>query len=147
MAKKVDNAGDLPRIIGELAPGTQVQLGLWRDRKAKDVSVVLGEQAGEGKISADKSGEANSSKLGITARPLSGQEAARLGVSGGLVVENTSGPAAKAGLQAGDVILGINNQAVGSIEQFRKQLDGAGKRFALLVQRGGNRIFVPVRIE
>lgn len=145
--QKVDNAGDLPRIIGELAPGTQVQLGLWRDRKAKDVSVVLGEQAGEGKISADKSSEANSSKLGITARPLSGQEAARLGVSGGLVVENTSGPAAKAGLQAGDVILGINNQAVGSIEQFRKQLDGAGKRFALLVQRGGNRIFVPVRIE
>ena len=44
------------------------------------------------------------------------------------------------------MIVGINNQPITGIEQFRKLLDAAGNRFALLVQRGGNRIFMPIRI-
>ena len=48
--------------------------------------------------------------------------------------------------QPGDVIVGVNNQPITSIEQFRKLLDAAGNRFALLIQRGGSRIFLPVRI-
>ena len=45
------------------------------------------------------------------------------------------------------MIVGINNQAFTGIEQFRKLLDAAGTRFALLVQRGDNRIFVPIRLS
>jgi serine protease Do len=63
-----------------------------------------------------------------------------------VVVEGLSGPAAKSGLQPGDVIIGVNNQPITGIEQFRKLLDAAGNRFALLIQRGGSRIFLPVRI-
>lgn len=58
-------------------------------------------------------------------------------------MEGVSGPAAKAGLQNGDPILGINNQPITSVEQFRKQLDAAGNRFALLIQRGGSRSSCP----
>ena len=61
-------------------------------------------------------------------------------------MESASGPSAKAGLQPGDVILGINNQVIGTVEQFRKLLEAAGNRFALLVQRGDSRIFVAVRM-
>ena len=85
--------------------------------------------------------------LGLSGRALTGQEASRLGIPGGIVVEGASGPAAKAGLQSGDVILGINNQPITSVEQFRKLLDAAGNRFALLIQRGGSRIFLPIRIS
>ena len=147
--QKVDNSADLPRIIGEQKPGSVVRLSIWRDRKARDINVTLGEQAGE-RLAASGSpegkGDNTSGKLGLTGRALTAQEAARLGVPGGVVVEGLGGPAAKAGLQPGDVILGVNNQPITGIEQFRKLLDAAGNRFALLVQRGGSRIFVAIRL-
>jgi len=126
-----------------------VRLSIWRDRKARDINVPHGEQAGA-KLpatgGAERKGESASGKLGLTGRALTAQEAARLGVPGGVVVEGLGGPAAKAGLQPGDVIIGVNNQPITGIEQFRKLLDAAGNRFALLIQRGGSRIFLPVRI-
>lgn len=147
--QKVDNSADLPRIIGEQKPGSVVRLSIWRDRKARDINVTLGEQAGE-KLAAmggaERKSESASGKLGLTGRALTAQEASRLGVPGGVVVEGLSGPAAKSGLQPGDVIIGVNNQPITGIEQFRKLLDAAGNRFALLIQRGGSRIFLPVRI-
>jgi serine protease Do len=62
------------------------------------------------------------------------------------VVERAEGAAAAAGLQPGDVVLALNNEPITGVDQFRKLLEQAGKRFALLVQRGGSRLFVPVRI-
>ena len=147
--QKVDSSADLPRIIGDQKPGSVVRLSIWRDRKARELNVTLGEQVGE-KVAAagsERKSESAGSKLGLTGRPLTAQEASRLGVPGGLLVEGVAGPAAKAGLQSGDVIVGINNQAFTGIEQFRKLLDAAGSRFALLVQRGDNRIFVPIRLS
>ena len=147
--QKVDNSADLPRIIGEQKPGSVVRLSIWRDRKAREISVTLGEQAGERLAATGRpegKGDNASGKLGLTGRALTAQEAARLGVPGGVVVEGLGGPAAKAGLQPGDVILGVNNQPITGIEQFRKLLDAAGNRFALLVQRGGSRIFVAIRL-
>lgn len=148
--QKVDSSADLPRIIGELKPGSVVRLSIWRDRKARELNVTLGEQVAERSLAAatpEHKSEAASNKLGLTGRGLTAQEASRLGVPGGLLVEDAAGPAAKAGLQAGDVILGINNQPVTGVAQFRKLLEAAGNRFALLVQRGGSRIFVAVRLS
>jgi serine protease Do len=145
--QKVDSSADLPRIIGEQKPGTSVRLSIWRDRKAREVTVVLGEQLAEaGQGGAEHRGEAVGGKLGLSGRALSAQEASRLGVPGGLLVEAVSGPAAKAGIQGGDVILGVNNQPVTSVAQFRKLVDAAGKQFALLIQRGNNRIFLALRL-
>ncbi|MCK6394830.1 DegQ family serine endoprotease [Zoogloea sp.] len=147
--QKVDNSADLPRIIGEQKPGTSVRLSVWRNHKTREITVTLGEQAGEKVLAAspERKNDSASNKLGLNGRALTGQEAGRLGVPGGIVVEGSSGPAAKAGLQNGDVILGINNQAITSVEQFRKLLDDAGSRFALLIQRGSSRIFLPIRIN
>jgi serine protease Do len=65
----------------------------------------------------------------------------------GLVVEEVgNGPAARAGIEVGDVILSANGERVTSIAQLRSQLGHAGKRIALLVQRGERRLFVPVTV-
>jgi len=40
----------------------------------------------------------------------------------------------------------VNNQPVNNVQTFRQLLEKAGSRFALLVQRGGARIFVPIKI-
>jgi len=41
----------------------------------------------------------------------------------------------------------VNNQVLASVGELRALLERAGNRFAVLVQRGEARIFVPVRIE
>lgn len=145
---RVGDSADLPRIIGDLRPGTRIRLDVWRDGKNREIAAVLDELNPEaGSASGPERGESAGGKLGLNARPLTAQEAAQVGVSGGLVVESASGPAARAGVQRGDIILALNNQPVTTIEQFRQYLDRAGKRFALLIQRGDARIFVPVRLE
>ena len=68
------------------------------------------------------------------------------GINSGLLIENTSGAAAKAGVEAGDVLLAVNGQAVKSIDQVRAAVAKSDKSVALLIQRGDEKIFVPVRI-
>ena len=62
----------------------------------------------------------------------------------GLVVAQASGPAAAAGVQPGDVILGVNNRPVKSVDQLRQAVEKAGKHMALLVQRGDASVYVPI---
>ena len=62
------------------------------------------------------------------------------------MVENVSGAAARAGIELGDVILRANGTEIANAEMLRAQVAKAGKRVALLVQRGDQRMFVPVDI-
>jgi serine protease Do len=50
------------------------------------------------------------------------------------------------GVQAGDVLLAVNGTPVTSVEQVRRVVAGADKSMALLIQRDGSKIFVPVRV-
>ena len=83
-------------------------------------------------------------RLGLSLRPLQPQEKQQAKLDGGLVVEQVSGAAERAGIEAGDVLLAINGKPVSSIEQIRGVLKSQPKSVALLVQRQGNQIFVPV---
>ena len=56
------------------------------------------------------------------------------------------GVAVVRGLNQGDLLLAINGTPVASVEQARSLVAHAGKSVALLLQRDGERIFVPVRI-
>ena len=143
---KVRESSELPRMIGELRPGTEIELKVWRDERSRKIDVTLGSMSDDDGVDTIGRGE-EAGKLGITGRALAKEDAEEMGVKGGIVVESVSGPAEKAGLREGDVVLALNNQPVTGIDQFRQMLDAAGKRFALLVQRNDARIFVPVRIE
>lgn len=146
---RVAESGDLPRIIGEKRPGTRIALELWRDGRSQNVNATLDEMQPDALAEAPTAtpGEDAGGRLGLTARALSAGEAGQLGIRGGLAVESVTGPAARAGLRPGDVILALNNQAVTSVDQFRQQMGNAGNRFALLIQRGSSRIFVPIRLD
>ncbi|CAI07796.1 putative serine protease MucD [Aromatoleum aromaticum EbN1] len=149
---KIDDSGDLPRIIGDKRPGTEVKLELWRDGRTRTVTATLGEMRGEAIAGGrgepgSPQGEDAGGKLGLVIRPLTAEEAAQLDVHGGIVIERATGPAQRAGLQRGDVILSLNNQPVSDVASFRTMIEKAGDRFALLIQRGGARIFVPMRVN
>ena len=84
------------------------------------------------------------SHLGMKLRPLTPEERSQVGAQGGLVVEESSGRAAEAGIQQGDVVLSVNGTAVDSVSQLRDLVHKHSDQVALLIQRGDSRIFVPV---
>ncbi|MBL0419109.1 Do family serine endopeptidase [Ramlibacter sp. AW1] len=130
-------SGDLPAYLGQLTPGKAVKLQVWRDGKAQELTAKLGTADAETVAKADgDAAPAEGGRLGLALRP----------GDNGLVVEQASGPAAKAGLRAGDVVLSINGQPARTVDAARAAVQGGGKSVALLIQRGDARLFVPVQV-
>ncbi len=145
--RTIDQAGDLARAIGETKPGTKVELRVWRKNAARTVTASVGEAPNESVAQAGGSSPGGSGgKLGLAVRPLTREERRQLGGEGGVVVENATGPAARAGIRPGDVIIGFNGQPLKDIDQLRKLVDSAKGSVALLVQREGAKVFVPIKI-
>jgi len=137
-------SGALSSVIGMAAPGDKVRLSVWRDRGSIDIEAKLGGATPAAEAVADAGGDAQGVKLGLSLRPLQPGEKQQAKLDGGLLVEQVSGAAARAGIETGDVLLAINGKPVSSIEQIRGVLKTQPKSVALLVQRQGNQIFVPV---
>ena len=144
--KPVERSIDLPRMVGQLKPNEKAILKVWHEGKENEVTVVLGELPNETLAAVDSPRNSAPAKLGVSARSLTEDERIRLGVAGGVVVEQVTGAAARAGIQIGDVILGLNNKPVTDSDQLRKLVDEAKGKIAVLVQRQNARIFVPVQL-
>ena len=86
-------------------------------------------------------------KLGLSVRPLGADERKSAETEGYLLVEDVDGPAARAGVRPGDVILGVNGKAVKSVAELRNATDKGSRTVAILVERDGNQVFVPIRIS
>jgi serine protease Do len=82
----------------------------------------------------------------VVVRPLSPEERKSRGIDGGVVVDRVDGPAAKAGIQPGDVILAFGNEKVENAEQLRKLVEKSDGSVAVLVRRDDATIYVPVKI-
>ena len=132
--KPIDQSSDLPVLVASTKPGSRAQLKVWRDGAERTLDVAVGTLPDQTVVSKNETDNTASGKLGLTVQQ--GDD--------GLVVAQASGPAAKAGVQPGDVILGVNNQRVKSVSELRKAVEKAGRHLALLVQRGDATVYVPV---
>jgi serine protease Do len=141
--KEVSGSPDLPPRVADLEPGSRAKLSIWRDHQRREVEVQVGGSKDQAVASAGEHGEPHG-RLGLAVRPLTPEEQQRAGVAGGVVVEGAEGPAARAGIQSGDVVTALNGTPVTSVEQLRELVGRSGKHVALLVERGQARIFVPV---
>jgi len=144
--QRIDHSGELSSLIGMSAPGEKVKLKVWRDRGWHDIEAKLGSAEDPGKQIADKDGATEPGQLGLALRQLTPQEKRAAHLDQGLVVEDVGGPAARAGIEPGDVLLAINGRPVQSLETVKSVLQGKPKSVALLVQRDGEKIFVPVNL-
>jgi len=128
-----------------IQPGQRLLFEVWRDGQPGRLTVTLGEA---GKAASPppvpRADTQALSLLGLQLRPLQPVEHLAIGSAAGLLVEAANGPAQAAGMQARDVVLSINGKPVASLDQARAAVKGAGSTVALLVQRGGEKLFVPI---
>jgi serine protease Do len=148
--KPVTSSRELPRMVGMTKPGTDAKVKLYRQGEEKTLTVTVGEMQNEKTAAAGRPQAApETGKLGLAVQDLTAEQKEQLEVKGGVVVGGAvQGPAAKAGIQEGDVVLAVNGEMVQSAKQFKQLVDKApqGKPLALLIQRGENRIYVPVTV-
>ena len=146
--KPIVASGDLPAMLSIATPGDQVKLDVWRDGKIVQIGARLGDASEKAEPAGREAvaGADSHARLGLSLRPLEPIERRQSGIASGLVIEDASGAAANAGVQPGDVLLSINGRAVASVEQVRAAVGSSTKSVALLIQRGSDKIFIPVRI-
>jgi len=147
--EKVRDTGDLLAIIGELAPGAAVKIGLWRDGKSMDVTASLGKRERREWFPRDgKKGPLHISSggyLGVVLQELNADLAPYFSVKAGsgvlvLRVEKDT-PAEKAGLKAGDVIVQMGEKTVTDAGAVQDALAGLkkGDSIAIAVVRRGKK--------
>ena len=138
--QKIDDSSALLRAIATEAPGSKVNMVVWRDGERKNITVQLGER--NLKASSGKSGSAveqDAPSIGLSVRPLTKEEARTANVKPGtglLIVGVEPGKlAAEAELREGDIILSANLKPIKSVEEFSKIIrEDAKKRGVVMLQ-------------
>jgi serine protease Do len=151
--KPIERYGELSGNIAAMKPGVDANVDVWRSGKKMSVTVKVTElkeqqgqtaKSGGGKQKEHATNQA--AQLGLTVRQLDSQEKEQAETQGNLVVEEVTGPAASAGVQPGDIILGVNGKRVKTVKELQDEAKSSGKNVALLIQREDAQIFVPLRI-
>jgi serine protease Do len=147
----VVDSRDLAKKTAGIAPGSVTNVGVFRNGQEKRIMVTAGElPAGTVEVKAAEQGTASEApSLGVTLAPARSVRAA--GDRGVVITEiDPTGRAAESGLQAGDVIIEIGNQAVNTPADVRKMIDEArsqSKRAILLrIKRGDAMSFVGIPV-
>ena len=150
--KAIGVSADLPRAVGATKPGKIATVEILRKGSVKTLNIGVGEMPSDGSETAAPStkpnGKVEANKIGLTLKELTVQQKKKLNGKNGLLVVESVGAAAQAGIRRGDVILGLNNNESQSVEQFNKQINAvaAGKTVAVLVQRGEATLYVPIKV-
>jgi serine protease Do len=145
--KPIVSPGELPALVAMTQPGRQIELRVWRNGETLQLTATLGDSSQAARESAPTvAAPPAPGQLGIALRPLELGEQRMIGAAVGLMVETVSGPSQEAGVRAGDVILAVNGKPAASVEHFREAVKGSGKVVALLIQREGEKSYLPIRV-
>jgi serine protease Do len=140
--KTIDKSSDLPRLVGNTKPGSRSAMQVWRRGALREVSITVGEfelDKPEKKASAEKPRSSQAGKaLGLTVSELTDAQKKELKLRGGVRVDAAAEPAARAGIQEGDVILALANVETPTVKAFEALLErlDKSKPVSLLIRRG-----------
>jgi serine protease Do len=154
---KVTNPRDLAVNVANVQPGQEAHLTVLHDGQTKDVSLKVGTLPNEQIASNENQGSAeHHARLGLSLAPLSPDARSQLDVpdgTKGAVVQGVQpgSPAEAAGLQPGDVIVGVGTHAVTSpseaVKAMRTAMNNNDHALALRVIRNGQPVFVGVNLN
>ncbi|HEY8681623.1 MAG TPA: DegQ family serine endoprotease [Rhodanobacter sp.] len=152
----LQQASDLPPLVGMTKPGTKVPVQILRDGRKQIIEVTVSEmprdqQATDNNQGTSPAAHSGSRALGLTVQALDGDARQQLGLKpnqGVAISAITGAPATQAGLQEGDVILMVNQQKVGSVSAFREVTKDVkpGTTVLLLVRRGSQSSFIALTV-
>ncbi len=154
----------LPRIVAETEVGKQVPVVVWRDHKEVSLSASTGElpdeiqqaSASPGAPTPPRSTATMLSGLGAKLSPITDalRDQYKLAPDQkGVVVTDvqSDGPAAGRGLKAGDVIVEVQQEPVGTPQDVQDRLDKYRKQnrktVLMLVQNGDGMRWIPVPLN
>jgi len=150
--KPVAGVSQFRNLVASTAPASRVDIGLMRDGKAVHVTAQLGELAAPPDAEARHDEPAGGVDLGVSVEALTAANARSYGFDQGAGVVVTEvdegGPAATAGIQAGDLITEINRVKVSTLAEYRAALATAKDTVLVLLKSkdGGSR-FVMLRVR
>ncbi|MGK2941054.1 MAG: DegQ family serine endoprotease [Immundisolibacter sp.] len=147
------DAGDLPPLVGSADVGAKVSLRLLRDGKERTLQATVGALPNSDVVASSGAGRSEPAqggplKLAVVDLDELQRQQLEVPVGGVLVVAVGDGPAARAGLARGDVIMRVGEDVVKNASHF-KALTGklaAGRVVPLLVQRRGNPLFLALTV-
>lgn len=149
--KTIERSSDLPRTVGETKPGTKSTIQVWRRGSTRDLTITVGELEPDKSAAARQDdGGSQAQKTNVLGLLVSDLPAARrrdLRVRGGVQVDAADGPAARAGIRQGDVILALDNAEITGASQFNglvAKIDRS-KVHGVLVRRDDLTQWVPIR--
>jgi serine protease Do len=144
----IEDVTHLRNLVAETVPGSTARLKVFRNGKFEQVSLRIDEQKSETSPVAAPETETD---LGLSLRDLTPDIAQQLNTKAqyGAVVTNVEqgGPASRAGIQQGDVIIGFNSEKVENSRDFEKMLNKVdGKSgFRLTIQSGENQKYTFIK--
>lgn len=150
----VNSSSSLPPMVGATKVGNKVPVEIIRNGKSRTLEVKIRELPADEDLSlSGESGatrDAKIKRLNILVANLTDEQKAQLDKQTGIsVAEVKPGPATRAGIRQGDIILKFNNQDVTDIKQFRKLVKDTpeNKPVPVLIQRRGSPIFLAIKIS
>jgi len=160
--KPVDHLRDLPRLVAATPIGGKADVTLWRDHAKQTVTVEVAKLADDQVAANDNLPETPAAPaadtvetLGLTLASLTPDLRQQFGIPetiSGVVVTSVAddGPAAKRGLQPGDVIEQVGSDPVATPQQVASLAKAAHAEnrnaVLLLVNRQGDELFVAVEV-
>jgi serine protease Do len=150
--RRLEKMSDLPPLVGVTPIGKSVDLEVVRDGKTRVIQVEIGELPAE--QAALELGDATEPKdkqvLGMVVTDLTEEQKRQLNVTGGVVVsEVTGGAARRAGVQPGDIILQLHGQEITdsmALRELAAQLP-EDKSVPMLIKRENRSLFLALRME
>ncbi|GHC20747.1 DegQ family serine endoprotease [Aidingimonas halophila] len=150
--EEVETSNKLPRLIGRVSPGTEVELTLMRDgeRLTEDVTIGDWPESEESGSFPGQSGSDSQARIGISVSQLDPRQQEQLDIDGGVQVRNveSGGAAAEAGIRPGDIIVSVDHQAIDSPRRLAEVIGEVESDRAVPVRlyRDGRSLFVALRL-
>ncbi len=123
--KEIDKSVDLPRLVGNTKPGNKSSVTVFRRGSQRELSITVAElepERPEAVAAASESPKPRAAggaqALGLTLAELPAAQKKELGLKGGVRIEAAEGPAARAGLREGDVIVAVGNTETPGVKEF-----------------------------
>ena len=151
--QSVTNPRDLAVDIAAVQPDEDATLQVVHDGDSKSVTVKVGQLPSE-QVATNEHGQESKGRIGVALAPLSPDLSNQLNVpdgTRGVVVRGVEpgSPADQAGIQAGDVIVGVGGKKVTSPSDAASAIRSAAKdhAVALRIIRNGEPAFVAVNLD